>query len=134
MYFDSFDTKSAQWLTSPALFSDSAVARGRSACTLTFGDVGPASTNWWAETEGLPSSPASTKDAVLLPCHTAPAGANVASILQSQKTIAILRRDGSVDTSIRFTGFTGMRGTATGLRQVAAGRAHRVLDRGHRQL
>jgi hypothetical protein len=90
-----------------------------SACTLTFGAVNPSSTSWWAETEGLPSVASATQDAVVLPCHAVPAGSSVAAILQSHKTIAILRRNGSVDTAIRFAGFTGLRGTATGLRQVA---------------
>jgi len=119
VYFDFYNGDGTRWLTWPVPSDDSELAQGSSPCTLTFGDVGPTSINWWAETEGLPSSAASTKDAVVLPCHTAPAGADVAAILQSQKTIAILRRDGTVETSIRFTGFTGMRGTATGLRQVA---------------
>jgi hypothetical protein len=121
VYFDFLDFNGARWLTSAAPSTDAGSASPGvpNACTLTFGAVNPSSTNWWAETEGLPSIAAATQDAVVLPCHTAPAGANVAAILQSQKTIAILRRNGSVDTAIRFTGFNGMRGTATGLRQAA---------------
>ena len=88
---------------------------GRQACTLSFGALGPTSTSYWLDTEGLPSL-AGSGDAVVLPCHTSPAGAPLGALLADAKTIAVLHRNGSADTSIRFTGFTGVRGTSTGLR------------------
>lgn len=56
----------------------------------------------------------------MAPCHNSPAGSTLAALLRDDKSIAVLRRDGSVHTSISFAGFTGIRGTATGLRQVVS--------------
>jgi len=89
---------------------------GGNACTLSHGGT-PTATSllWFWDTEGLPST-AGDGSAVVLPCHTSPVGSRSDALLADAKTIAILRRNGSVDTSVRFTGYTGVRGTATGLR------------------
>jgi len=89
------------------------------ACTLSYGEVSATSTSWWLETEGLPSLSAGRGDILLLPCHAAPVGASLRTILYSRKTIVQLGRSGRADTSVSFAGFTGLRGTATGIRQAA---------------
>lgn len=91
---------------------------GGAPCTLSYGSTAPGSTSWWLESEGL-ASISLDRSAVAFPCHTVPAGADVTDLLGSAKTIAVLRANGAVDTSVVFTGYTGYRGTATGVKQVA---------------
>ena len=121
VHLDLLDVATGATLRSdPAPATDGAsAASGGGACTLSFGDVTPNSTSWWLETEGLPSLAALTADAVALPCHDSPAGAPLSALLRDNKTVAVGRANRPVDTSVRFAGYVGLRGTATGLRQVA---------------
>jgi len=121
VHLDLVDVATGATLRSdPAPAADGAsAAPGGGACTLSFGDVAPDSTSWWLETEGLPSLATLTADAVALPCHDSPAGAPLSALLRDNKTVAVARANSAVDTSVRFAGYVGLRGTATGLRQVA---------------
>jgi hypothetical protein len=94
---------------------------GGDACTLSFGSGRDGATDWWLDAEGLPSMATETRDAILLPCHGSPAGAPLAALLADTKAIAVLDVAGDVTIAARFAGFTGVRGTATGLRQAATG-------------
>jgi hypothetical protein len=89
------------------------------ACTLAVGKLGSTSVDWFWDTEGLPSTSADGRF-VVLPCHTSNIGAPSAVMLEDQKTIAILSRSGmAVDTKMKFTANTGLRGTGTSWRQAA---------------
>ena len=116
VYFDYLDRQGRVWLSRGAA---QAVSGRQNPCTLSFGDVSSSSTSWWLETEGLPSLAAAQGDRVVLPCHASPPGSRLTTLLFDNKVIAQLSRSGVVDTSVRFEGFTGLRGTATGIRQVA---------------
>jgi len=125
-YFDYFQTDTPvldgarRFLSVPLPQTAASAPPGQQPCTLSFGhtmnDI--RDLRWFWETEGLPSLSGDGSIGIF-PCHTSPVGASPDSLLSDAKTIAILRRNGSVDTSIRFAGFTGMRGSATGLRQAA---------------
>ena len=80
------------------------------------------STSWWLETEGLPSRASETRDVVLLPCHGSPAGARFVDLVRDAKTIATVGASIARDDVVTFPfeGYTGVRGTATGLRQAAS--------------
>ena len=120
-YYDTADPRPAAsvrpWLSVPvkSTAATSGAAGTSQACTLAHGSTDADKLLWFLDTEGLPST-AGDGSAVVLPCHTSPAGSRVSTLLADAKTIAILRRNGTVDTTIRFTGYTGVRGTATGLR------------------
>jgi hypothetical protein len=119
-YYDTADSRPAAsvrpWLSVPVKSTAGSSAAGASqACTLAHGSTASDSLLWFFDTEGLPST-AGDGSAVVLPCHTSPAGSRASTVLADAKTIAILRRNGIVDTTVRFTGYTGVRGTATGLR------------------
>ena len=116
---DYVDARGAVWRTVELPRNASG---GRAPCTLSHGDEAAGSTSWWLDTEGLPSRAAETEDVVLLPCHASPAGARLADLLRDNKTIATLGASATRDnvTTLLFVGFTGLRGTATGLRQVAS--------------
>jgi len=97
---------------------------GHQPCTLSYGystDTKTPNNNatailWFFETEGLVSSSLDRKMAIF-PCHTSPVGTRMEGVLSDAKTIGILNGNLTVDTRILFSGFTGVRGTATGLRQ-----------------
>jgi hypothetical protein len=91
---------------------------GPRACTLAAGDDGPTSVTWFFDTEGLPSTSVDGT-VVVLPCHAAPIGSRIGAVLNDNKTIAVLTPDGRADTARGFVGYTGTRGTATGIRQLA---------------
>ena len=95
---------------------------GRVPCTLSHGDPRAGSDSWWLDTEGLPSRASRTEDVVLLPCHGSPAGAPLAALLRDNKTIATLGASATRDdvATLPFVGYTGVRGTGTGLRQAAS--------------
>ena len=95
---------------------------GRAPCTLSYGDVGATSTSWWLETEGLPSRASQTRDVVLLPCHGSPAGARFTDLVRDAKTIATVGAAAARDdvATLPFEGYTGVRGTGSGLRQAAS--------------
>lgn len=95
--------------------------RGASPCTLSHaqGALGPSSTSYWLETEGLPSL-SSGNDTVVFPCHASPVGSPLASLLSDRKTIAILAQDGRTMTSSPFLSFVGARGSSTGIRQAVS--------------
>jgi len=117
VFFDYYDfaddSRQRPWMSVAVRRTSDA---GGNACTLSHGGTPTAtSLTWFWDTEGLPST-AGDGSGVVLPCHTSPVGSRSDALLADAKTIAILRPNGSVDTSIRFIGFTGMRGTATGLR------------------
>ena len=118
VYFDFIRPDGSVWLTSPV--QQTASSGSSNPCTLSYGNITSASTNYWLETEGLPTIATTTRDRVMVPCHTSPVGSAYADITSDTKTIAILRRDGTVDTTIEFTGYTGVRGTTNGLKQVAS--------------
>ena len=118
VYFDFIDRTGATWLTTPV--QQTTTGGTGSPCTLSYGNITSASTNYWLETEGLPSIATTTRDRVFLPCHTSPVGSAYADITADTKTIAILKSDGSADTSIEFSGYSGYRGTTNGLRQAAS--------------
>ena len=115
VHLDYVDRSGAVWRTS------SLPSSGASPCTLSHaqGALGPSSLSYWLETEGLPSL-SSGNAAVVLPCHSSPAGAPQASLLSDQKTIAILALDGGTVTSLPFFGFLGARGSSTGMRQAVS--------------
>ena len=100
------------------------------ACTLSFSDDSGMTGNdvsWRWEAEGLPSN---SDDGLrlLLPCHNAPAGTASADLSRSAaQTIVTLRATGGAGTgtafaveTIQFSGYSGLRGTATGLRSVGS--------------
>lgn len=117
--FDYLDYSGAVWLTRalPSSNSNPAVVP----CTLSHaqGELGVASTLYWLETEGLPSLPTS-QDRVMVPCHASPAGTSLSALLNDDKSIGLLTRSSIVVSTSRFTGYTGVRGTSSGLRQVAS--------------
>jgi len=116
-YYDVSKPTAQRWKTVPIPSSAAMAAPGHNPCTLSFGHTTDlASIVWFFETEGLPSR---TQDGklVIFPCHASPAGTSMDAVLSDSKSIAILRPNGTVDTRILFSGFTGVRGTATGLRQ-----------------
>ena len=85
-------------------------------CTLAAGSTNSSSIRWFFDTEGLPSLSLDGKR-VVFPCHTSPVGSPAEVLLQDGKTLAqLLGSGGRVDTSILFSGYTGLLGTATGLR------------------
>jgi hypothetical protein len=97
-------------------------SRGRTPCTLSHGDEAAGSTSWWLDTEGLPSRASETEDVVMLPCHASPAGTRFAELVRDTKSIATLGASPTRDdvATLPFVGYTGVRGTATGLRQAAS--------------
>ena len=119
VHFDYLDASGAVWLTRalPTNTSDPSSVP----CTLSHaqGELGASSTLYWLETEGLPSLPLS-QDRVMVPCHASPAGARIGALLADEKAIGILSRNGFAASTVRFAGYTGMRGTSSGLRQVAS--------------
>jgi hypothetical protein len=99
----------AVWLSVPA----------PPACTLPAGDVSPGSTAWGWDATGLPSN-SEDGGLVVLPCYDAPVGAPAATLLAAgtRKTLALLGPAGRV-AARSFAGFSGARGSASGLRQAA---------------
>lgn len=119
VYFDFYDTRQGI-AAGNALAGDSAPYLSVPAgCTLSHGSQGSSSITWFLDTEG---QPATTLDgtAVILPCHRARPGSSLAAITYSNKTVAVLRRDRSVETSLNVAAFQGTRGTGSGLRQAAS--------------
>ena len=58
----------------------------------------------------------------MLPCHASPAGARLAALLRGSKSIATLGASTARSdvATLPFDGFTGLRGTVTGLWQAAS--------------
>jgi hypothetical protein len=88
----------------------------RRACTLSYSAATNPSIDYYLDTEGLPSLAAVTKNFVVVPCHGSPPGASQRNLLWDTNTIAMLNIRAGIET-IPLAGFTGARGTQTGLRQ-----------------
>lgn len=118
MFIDYYNNSGVRFYSNPLPTQ----ARGsQAACTLSYGDVAsPSSVTYWLDFEGFPSLASNTRDRVFFPCHNLTAGSTARQLLNSSKTIADLNRAGRIDTSVSFFGFTGARGTQTGIKQVAS--------------
>ena len=121
MALDFLDARGAVWRTVEMPRNASG---GQAPCTLSYGSISARSTSWWLETEGLPSRASVTGDVVMLPCHGSPVGAQLTELVRDSKTIAAVAAGVGGSThrvvTLPFDGYTGVRGTATGLRQAAS--------------
>ena len=75
----------------------SSIALSTTACTLAVG-MSTAGTYYWYDTEGFPSISANGM-VVAFPCYSVAVGSTISDSLSTVKTIAVVRADGSTDTT-----------------------------------